>query len=224
LLLVFPIGRWGNNLSLSSGRVGPADALRQVSFTNCKMAPLSMFNRWTIFALIAVAVVSRLLPHPPNFAFLGALGLFAGCHFRGSKVLLVPLAALLISDTIGHFAGLRGMGFYHPTVMVCVYAGIALSGLIGVTLRDRRSALRIGTASLACSTTFFLLSNFGVWIVSVSPATLPGLLACYTAALPFFQCTLAGDLFYSTLTFGSLALWQSCQSLRLRRVPARVAL
>lgn len=166
-----------------------------------------MFNRSTVFALIALAVVSRLLPHPPNFVFLGALGLFAGCHFRGSTAILIPLIALLISDTIGHFASMSGMGFYDPVVMITVYAGIAASGLIGMTLRNRHSAGRVVTASLACSTTFFLLSNFGVWASGMYPASFTGLVACYAAALPFFQYTLAGDLFYTGLTFGSIAVW-----------------
>jgi hypothetical protein len=32
--------------------------------------------------------------------------------------------------------------------------------------------------------------------------------ACYTAAVPFFQNTVAGDLFYSVLLFGGFALAQ----------------
>lgn len=169
---------------------------------------LAMLNRPTLFALIVLAVVSRLLPHPPNFVFVGALGLLAGCHLRGVQVVLVPLVAMLLSDIIGHVAAVPGMGFYHPLVMVSVYVGIALSGVIGMSLRRNRSALRIGAAGLACSTSFFLLSNFGNWAAGMYPATLAGLASCYTAALPFFQYTLAGDLFYASITFGSLALWQ----------------
>lgn len=168
----------------------------------------AMLNRPTLFALIVLAVVSRLLPHPPNFAFVGALGLLAGCHLRGVQVVLVPLVAMLVSDIIGHVAAVPGMGFYHPLVMVTVYGGIALSGVIGMSLRRKRSALRIGAAGLACSTSFFLLSNFGNWAAGMYPATLAGLVGCYTAALPFFQYTLAGDLFYASITFGSLAVWQ----------------
>ena len=36
------------------------------------------------------------------------------------------------------------------------------------------------------------------------PLTPAGLEACYIAAVPFFQNTLAGDLFYATLLFGGL--------------------
>lgn len=183
-----------------------------------------MFNRSTVIALIALAVVSRLLPHPPNFVFLGALGLFAGCHFRGIAAILIPLVALLISYVIGHFASITGMGFYNPVVMITVYAGIAVSGLIGMTLRDRRSAGRVVTASLACSATFFLLSNFGVWLSGMYSVSFAGLLACYAAALPFFQYTLAGDLMYTTLTFGSVAAWHFLGGVQYRTERAKVSL
>jgi hypothetical protein len=33
-----------------------------------------------------------------------------------------------------------------------------------------------------------------------------GLEACYVAAIPFFQNTLAGDLFYASLLFGGFAV------------------
>jgi len=167
-----------------------------------------MFNRPVLFALIALAIVSRLIPHPPNFVFMGALGLFVGCHFRGVSVVLIPLLAMLVSDTIGHVAGISGMGFYHLGVMATVYVAISVSGLVGMSLRGRQSAVRVASASLFCSTLFFVISNFGVWAVGSYPPGAAGLVSCYTAALPFFQYTLAGDLVYSTLTFGTLAACQ----------------
>ena len=38
------------------------------------------------------------------------------------------------------------------------------------------------------------------------PPTATGLAACYVAAIPFFQNTLAGDLAFSALLFGGFAL------------------
>jgi hypothetical protein len=183
-----------------------------------------MLNRPTLFALVALAVVSRMLPHPPNFVFLGALGLFAGCHLRGASAVAVPLLALLVSDLIGSYAGLLSTGIYPPIVIACVYAGIAASAVIGMQLRNRRTALRIATASLACSTGFFVLSNLGVWAAGFYPTSLTGLVACYAAALPFFQYTVASDLLYTTITFGSLALWQGLPLPAIRRVTVSAGL
>ncbi len=168
-----------------------------------------MLNRPTLFAVIGLAIASRLLPHPPNFAFVGALGLFAGCHFRGRLAVLAPLIALLVSDLIGHLAGLRGMGFYNPIVMLTVYGGVAASGLIGVAIREKRGPVTVGLAAVTCSILFFLSSNLGVWAAGAYPLSLSGLVACYAAAVPFFQYTLAGDLFYTALTFGTLSLTQA---------------
>jgi hypothetical protein len=38
------------------------------------------------------------------------------------------------------------------------------------------------------------------------PKTLAGLATCYAAALPFFERTLLGDVFYTAVMFGGFAL------------------
>ena len=56
--------------------------------------------------------------------------------------------------------------------------------------------------SLGASVIFFVLSNLGVWLSEQGyPLTMGGLVACYTMALPFFQNTLIGDLFYALVLF-----------------------
>jgi len=51
------------------------------------------------------------------------------------------------------------------------------------------------------------VTNFGVWTLgTMYPMTAAGLADCYVAAIPFFQNTVAGDLFYATLLFGGFAL------------------
>ena len=54
-----------------------------------------------------------------------------------------------------------------------------------------------------------MITNLGMWLFSgFYPVTYAGLVACYTAAIPFFQNTVAGDLFYTVLLFGGFALAQ----------------
>jgi hypothetical protein len=54
---------------------------------------------------------------------------------------------------------------------------------------------------------FFAITNFGMWLFSgFYPLTGAGLVACFVAAIPFFQNTVAGDLFYAALLFGGFAL------------------
>ena len=159
-------------------------------------------------ALITIAVASRFLPHPPNVACLGALGLFAGCYVPNKRAFLIPAAVLLISDLIGYTLGVPGMGFYAPAAMLCVYGGATLAVLVGRYLgrvREKTSGVKFGLGvfggSLAASTLFFLLSNFGVWAAGWYPMTAGGLVSCFIAAIPFYGYTIAGDLAFSAILF-----------------------
>src|SRR6056297_312345 len=153
------------------------------------------------YLLTLIVAASRFLPHPPNVVCLGAIGLFAGCYLAGRRAYLVPLVVLLLSDTLGHLLGIAGMGFYHPVTMLGVYGGAMLAVPLGRLMKIRSQnagisgkALRLLGGSLSASTVFFLVSNFGVFLGPWYPATLGGLVACYTAAIPFYGYTIAGDL------------------------------
>ncbi|TWU07700.1 hypothetical protein Pla52n_02730 [Stieleria varia] len=156
-----------------------------------------------IYLLTLIVAASRFLPHPPNVACLGALGLFAGCYVAGKRAYLIPLAALLVSDIIGHVAGIPGMGFYNLVTMFAVYAGMLLTVPLGRCLASGNRWARVPAGSLAASTVFFLLSNFGVWLGPWYPSTLAGLAACFGNAIPFFGYTLVGDAFFVALMFGA---------------------
>ncbi len=167
------------------------------------------------YLLILVVAASRFLPHPPNVACVGALGLFAGCYLVGRRAYLVPLAVLLLSDLAGHLLSVPGMGFYNPVTMALVYAGALAAVPVGRWMRSNQSKLRLPAGSLAASSLFFLISNFGVWLGGWYPMTGFGLLACYTSAIPFFGYTIAGDLLFTFLLFGAYQ-WSS-QPLTLQR-------
>lgn len=152
----------------------------------------------TLLAAIAAAAALRLLPHPPNFSPIDAMALFSGAYVgRRALAFAAPIAALLLSDLfLGFYAG---MNF--------VYASVALIVLIGWWVSKRKTVLGIGAGALAGAASFFVITNFGMWLFSgFYPLTPAGLAACYVAAIPFFQNTVAGDLFYSALLFGGFAL------------------
>jgi hypothetical protein len=165
-----------------------------------------------LLSAILVATALRLLPHPPNFTPIGAMALFSGAYLGKRWLAFVaPLAAMLLSDAV--------LGFHSG--MIFVYASVALIVLIGGIGLNRKSVLRIGGAAVASSVLFFVVTNFGTWALSgMYPPTLSGLAACYVAAIPFFQNTLAGDLFYSGMLFGGFALLErTVPALRQRAVP-----
>lgn len=152
-----------------------------------------------ITGIVVAAAALRIVPHPWNFAPIGALALFGGAYFSSKRAaIVVPLLSLVAGDV---FLGFHKLIFY-------VYASFLVSVMIGFCLRGRKSAPRIGAATAAGAIQFFLVTNFAVWVTSTGsyPKTLGGLAACYVAGLPFFWNTLAGDAFYVAPLFGAMAL------------------
>lgn len=153
---------------------------------------------WTLVGIIAMAVVARLIPHPPNVTPIAALALFGGVQFRSRAAAFgVPLLAMVVGDIV--------IGF-HP-LMPLVYACFALTVVIGFWVKRNFSWERVVAGSLVASVLFFVATNFGMWVVSTMyPKTAQGLAMCYVAALPYFRNTLFGDLGYTALLFGSFYL------------------
>ncbi len=144
-------------------------------------------SKVSIFVIILLAVVARLIPHAPNFAPIGGLALFSGTNFKNKIALLIPLSAMFISDIF--------LGF-HKTVPY-VYTSFIIIALIGGLIKNNKwqSLLK---ASLISSVLFFLITNFGVWATgTMYQKNLSGLIQCYGFGLPFFRNTLLSDLFYT---------------------------
>jgi ABC-type transport system involved in multi-copper enzyme maturation permease subunit len=168
-----------------------------------------------LVGIVVLTVLARLLPHPPNFTPIGAVALFGATYFRSRwAAFLVPLAAMFLSDlalqlttTLGLYGGWMAGGTGFHKGMVVVYGTIVLIAALGLLLRRKKTVLTVAAATLAASILFFVITNFAVWAEGeMYPMTPEGLLACYTAAIPFFHWTLLGDAFYATVLFGSFAL------------------
>lgn len=155
-----------------------------------------------LVTMVFAGAAMRLIPHPPNFAPIAAMALFGGAHFTQKRTaFLVPLLAMFVSDLII-------VGGYHAMLPI-VYGCFALTVCLGMLIRLKITPLTIGIAALSGSILFFIITNFGVWAVfSFYPRSLDGLIQCYVAAIPFFRNTIAGDLVFATILFGSFALAQ----------------
>lgn len=149
--------------------------------------------------LVIFAISMRLFPHPANVTPITALALFGSAYLPKRVGLVLPIIALLISD---YFIGFYG------TTMYFVYGSFLLAGLIGLYIRKHKTVVTVIGGSLLSSVLFFLITNFAVWFDprSFYSADLSGLLLSYTAGLPFFRNSLAGDLFFSGLFFGGYEL------------------
>jgi hypothetical protein len=153
-----------------------------------------------VTGIILFAAVMRLVPHYPNFTPIAAIALFGGAHMgRKWLAFFVPLFALFISDLIIGFHGF----------MLPVYISFAVVVLIGNLMRNNVKIATVLGGALASSVIFFLITNFAVWMGSpYYPQTFSGLMQSFTMAIPFFHATVLGNLFYSSVFFGSFYLIQ----------------
>lgn len=154
--------------------------------------------------MVVAAALSRLLPHPPNFAPITAMALFAGATMGDKRLAFaVPLTAMLLSDTLLELT--TGWGFHSGMWMV--YGAFCLVTMLGMRLQGSIRAGSVALTTLAGSVLFFVVTNLAVWAAGgLYPRTIDGLTACFVAALPFFQNSLMGDVFYATVLFGGFAL------------------
>ena len=162
--------------------------------------------------LIAFGVVVRIqLQHIPNFAPVAGLAMFAGFFFRSRLLALsVPLSVMAISD--------YWIGGYQLPLMITVYGMLAIPvafrplmrrymNLQGKSVVNRIASLSgLFSCGIAASVSFFVVTNFVVWLTTgFYDRTLSDLLLCYAQALPFFRYTLAGDASFLAVLFGGYA-------------------
>ena len=141
-----------------------------------------MKKEYIIIGLIVLAILTRLIPHPPNFAPVTGIALFSAINFNNRFFkFFVPLISLVIFDLI--------IGF--SLINIFVY----LSFIVIVLVGNHFKKIKLKSI-LISSVVFFIISNVGVWLIGY-PKTVSGIIMCFTAAIPFFINTILGDLFYS---------------------------
>ncbi len=132
------------------------------------------------YLLLLVAVLSRVLPHAGWWNFTAVTGglLYFGAR-RPWREMFVPLAALIATDcfltiSVYHYS-FRWQGYV--ITWVWYLAAMALGSIL---LRKRTTFARGAAGALLGPTSFFLVSNYGVWASGFNayPHTLAGLGAC----------------------------------------------
>lgn len=153
-----------------------------------------------LILFVAVAVLVRLLPHPPNFTPVTALAIFGATTFNNKALgTILPLIALGISDIF--------LGF--STITFWVYGSFILISLLSIYWKEVKLQY-----VLLSSSVFFIVTNFGVWILGY-PKSLEGLVLCYTLAIPFFLNSVLGDLFFTYVLKYSFKTVESKLKLKL---------
>jgi hypothetical protein len=151
--------------------------------------------------IVRFLLASNVIANPWwNFTPVAASLLFFGAY-RSKREWIVPVIAFAAADIV------LTKFVYHYALTLETFVStlfyVAALGL-GLLLQKKQTALRIAGASLAGSFTFFVISNFAVWVAYDTYAhTLAGLLQCYIAAIPFYRNNVAADLVYSAVMFGT---------------------
>lgn len=145
--------------------------------------------------LIVLGITARFLPHPANFAPIGAIALFGALYLPKKYALIIPLLAMFISDIF--------IGFYTWQIMLSVYAGFVLMGIFGLIIRKHKNFTSVLSVTLLSSVLFFLITNAAVWLFgTMYTHNFSGLMQSYIMAVPFFKNSLMGDLFYVGVLVG----------------------
>ncbi|TGL60008.1 DUF6580 family putative transport protein [Leptospira jelokensis] len=153
-------------------------------------------SRVSVAILMVIAtVLSRILPHPPNFTPVLAVSLFSGAYLADRRLaLVVPILAMFVSDLY--------LGFHN--LMPVVYGFMIVSVLFGKQIGT--SMAKSFGYTVVGSVIFFVVTNLAVWATSgMYSLDVAGLSQCFVMALPFFQNSILGDVVYSGILFGSMA-------------------
>ena len=126
-----------------------------------------MLKPINIFFILAI-LVSRFLPHPPNFTPVIAIFMLSS-----GFALLPLLITYLFTDFL--------IGFH--SYMLWVYASLFII-----------SFLKQGPVSSAL--VFFIITNFAVWTSGFYGYTVEGLFTCYIMGIPFFTNTLISTILF----------------------------
>ncbi|MCS5623278.1 MAG: DUF6580 family putative transport protein [Candidatus Neomarinimicrobiota bacterium] len=168
-----------------------------------------------ISIIILLAAFTRIMPHPPNFSPMAAIGLFGAAHFAKKwQAFLIPLIGIWISDLVinnfvysshsSNFVWFYG-GFYwqYISYVFIIFAGLFIFNK-GISVTNTLGGM------VSSSGIFFLFSNFGVWAGgAMYTKNISGLITCYAAGIPFIHNTIISDALFTTVLFGTYYLLQT---------------
>ncbi|HMQ10669.1 MAG TPA: hypothetical protein PKC21_07810 [Oligoflexia bacterium] len=145
-----------------------------------------------IFTTLMVSLF-RILPHAPNFTPVGALAILNGRTQPKKQAFLSIVVAMVVSDFL--LAQIYGYAFL-SSISLFIYLAFIVQAAIGATFKNVKFGIVL--SALLGALSFFFISNFAVWATSgMYSKNLPGLIACYKSALPFFRMTLISNLLWT---------------------------
>jgi hypothetical protein len=173
------------------------------------------------YLLLLAAVASRIMPHAGwmNFTLLGGALIYFGAR-RSWREMLAPLAVLMATDyfltVYAYHYAFRWEGY--ATTWAWYLAAMVLGQIL---LSARTSVLRVAAGAILGPTSFFIVSNYGVWASGrMYPHTVSGLATCYAAGIPFYRNDLVSTALVMTVAFGLPVLVRRMSGVRTIEVLA----
>ena len=183
------------------------------------------WNKSTVVSFLLLVIAASMYRawdgRPFGFAPQIAMAIFGGAVIRDKRLaFILPLLSMILSDVIYEVLYVNGLstipGFYEGQVVnYLLFAGLTVFGF----LMKRINVINVLGFTISGSILFFIASNFSVWIAGAGlgrPQTFEGLMLCYGDALAFHKQYgliegfagnfVLGDIFFSTVLFGSYVL------------------
>lgn len=167
------------------------------------------------YLLLLVAVVSRfvMVPHLHwlNFTAVGGSLLYFGARRRWWEMAL-PLGAFMATDyymTV-HVYSYPFQWSAYGTTWTWYLAAMILGFIL---LRSQTTFGRVAAGVVLGPTSFFIVSNYAVWVGgTMYPHTMGGLMTCYAAGIPFYGNDLLSTAIVAGLAFGVPVLVRHMQA------------
>jgi len=156
------------------------------------------------YIVLLIALLSRLLPPllhitAMNFTAVGGSLLFFGAR-RPRWQSAVAVGALMVTDYL-----LTVYAYHYPfhaSTYLATWAWYAGVCLYGHRILQRVTMVRVVAGVAGSATSFFLLSNFVVWMGHMYDHSIYGLGMCYVNALPFYRNDLVSTGIVAGVLFG----------------------
>ncbi len=174
------------------------------------------------YLLLLFAILTRVLPHPDwlNFTAVGGMLLYFGAR-RSWREMIAPLAALMATDyflTVYSYHYAFAWQSYLPTWGWYVAAMV----LGHILLHAKTDFVRVTAGVVLGPTSFFVSSNFAVWVTSgMYPKTAGGLATCFAAGLPFYRNDALSTAIVAGVVFGVPALVRHMNGAQVEELAVR---
>jgi len=177
------------------------------------------------YVLVLLGVASRYLmvSHVAwlNCTAVGGSLIYFGAR-RSWREMLAPLGLLMVSDYAlttyaYHYA-------FHWQNYATTWAWYAAAMALGwILLHAKTTFARGASAALLGPTSFFIVSNYGVWASGFNgyPHTLAGLATCYLAGVPFYRNDLVSTSIVLAVALGAPAMLRRMNVARAQEAAAK---